>query len=110
MSPINTPFNPWLALMTPLAGGFSAPPLERAAGAFKSWTQFVTLRFKEDLELGQRLTRCRTPIDLQRAYIGFWKTAFEQYGEYYAHLMQDTQPLPPANEQPIVHHRHRAAA
>ena len=110
MSAINTPFNPWLALMSTFAEGFSAPHLERAAGAFESWTQFVTMRVKEDLELSQRLARCRTPIEVQRAYIDFWETAFEQYGKYYAHLLQDAQPLPPAKEQPIVHHRHRAAA
>lgn len=110
MSTINTPFNPWLALMPPFAQSFTGPPLDRAAGAFESWTQFVTLRFKEDLELGQRLTRCRTPIDVQGTYMEFWKTAFEQYGKYCAHLLQDAQPLPPVKEQPIVHHRHRAAA
>jgi hypothetical protein len=107
MSAINTPFNPWLTLMIPFAESISAPPLERA---FASWTQFVTLRFKEDLELGQRLALCRTPIDVQRASIDFWKTAFEQYVEYYAHLMRDAQPLTPAKEKPIVHQRHRAAA
>jgi len=110
MSPINTPFNPWLRPMDPFAESFSALPLERATVAFASWTQFITLRCKEDLELGRRLALCQTPVDIQRAYIDFWKTAFEQYGEYYAHLMQDAQPMPRAKEQSITQHRHRAAA
>jgi hypothetical protein len=110
MSMINAPFNPWLALMMPFAESFTGPPLERAAGAFESWTQFVTRRFKEDLALGQRLARCRTPIDIQRAYLDFWNAAFDQYGRYYAQLLQDAQPLPPATKQPVIHHRHRAAA
>ncbi|MDP1592563.1 MAG: hypothetical protein Q8M07_32670 [Prosthecobacter sp.] len=112
MSPLKTFFNPWLTLMGSFTESFSAPPLERASDAFASWTQFTILRCKEDLELGRRLALCRTPVEVQRAYIDFWKTGFEQYGEYYAHLMQDAQPLPRPKEQPNVHERqrHRAAA
>lgn len=110
MSTINTSFNPWLALMAPFAASFSAPSLERASEAFASSAQFVTTRFREDLALGRRLALCRSPIDVQMAYVDFWKTAFEQYGKYYAHLLQDAQPLPPAKQQPVVHHRHRAVA
>ena len=115
MSHLKTPFNPWLTpwltLMGPFAESFSAPPIERASLAFANWTQFI-LRGKEDLELGRRLAGCRTPVDVQRAYIDFWKTAFEQHGEYYGHLMQDAQPLPQPKDQPNVHERqrHRAAA
>jgi hypothetical protein len=110
MSPLKAPFNPWLTLMGPFAESFSAPPLERASLAFSSWTQFINLRGKEDLELGRRLAGCRTPVDVQRAYIDFWKRAFEQYGEYYSHLMQDAQPMPQPKEQPNVHERQRQRA
>jgi hypothetical protein len=112
MSHLKTPINPWLTLMGPFAESFSALPMQRAPLAFANWTKLITLRGKEDLELARRLAGCRTPVDVQRVYIDFWKTAFEQYGEYYGHLMQDAQPLPQPKEQPNVHERqrHRAAA
>jgi hypothetical protein len=81
--------------------------------AFANWTQFLISRSKQDVEFGRRLAHCRTPVDVQQVYTDFWKTAFEQYGEYYGHLMQDAQqPLPQPKQQPNIHERqrHRAAA
>ena len=109
MSPVNTIFNPWLTLMRALGESSTARPLECSA-AVEAWPQFLSVRFKEDLEFWRRLGLCRTPMDIQKVYIDFWRTAFEQYQEYYAQAMAVTQPPPRAKEQPIVHHRQRAAA
>lgn len=112
MPPLKTPSNPWVALMGPLAKGFSAPPIERASLAFDRWTQFIILRGNEELELSRRLAGCRTPMDVRQAYVDFWKTTLEQYGEYCARLMQDAQPQQPPTQQPNVQERgrHKAAA
>jgi Phasin protein len=45
----------------------------------REWTDFVNQRIKRDLALLERLTTCKEPGDVIRAYSDFWTETAEQY-------------------------------
>jgi hypothetical protein len=42
-------------------------------------TDFTMRRVQEDIRLPEQLARCRSPQDVQRAWLDYWKTAIAQY-------------------------------
>jgi hypothetical protein len=57
----------------------------------KEWSEFVSMRLREDVQLFRTIHDCRSLQDLQQAYAQFWQTAFTQYGEEAQRLLRLTQ-------------------
>ncbi|KAB2942364.1 MAG: phasin family protein [Hyphomicrobium sp.] len=73
-------------------------------------TDFTMRRLREDVRLPERLAQCRTPQDLQQAWLDYWQTAIAQYqGEWsrLADLGRGTQGLSAVTEK---RHEERRAA
>lgn len=67
--------NPWLATAQPM--------LDTSVKLASELTDFTLRRMKEDVRLPERLASCRSPQDVQQAWIEFWQRAFDQYqGEW----------------------------
>ena len=100
---------PFLSALPPALGSLPEQALERSAALAKRWSELVSLRFREDVAFWTRLARCETPLDVQQAYFGFWKTAWGEYQEYFQSLMDEVRPI---DALPISrpHPRHKAAA
>lgn len=57
----------------------------------KEWSEFVSMRLREDVQLFRAIHDCRSLQDLQQTYAQFWQTAFSQYGEEAQRLLRLTQ-------------------
>jgi hypothetical protein len=84
-------FNPWGASAGPLMQ--TSVKLTEAAcnQAFKvaaELTDFTLLRVQEDVRLPERLARCRSPQDVQQAWMDFWSKAFQQYQNEWTKLAE----------------------
>ncbi len=79
-------FNRWLACMRPFLEAFPEQSFEPSVAALTESSSFITRRVQEDFEFWGRLTRCRTPQEVQQTYFEFWRTAWEQYQDYYLRL------------------------
>lgn len=51
----------------------------RAIEVTSELTDFTLARIEEDVRLPERLSHCRSPQDVQQAWIDFWNKAFSQY-------------------------------
>ena len=67
--------------------------LETMATAQKEWANFVDRRIKEDVAVLRQLMQCRSPADMHRVYSDYFETAFEQYQEQSARVVQRGQSI-----------------
>ena len=57
----------------------------------KELAEFTARRVREDLTFPARLVKCRSPQDVQQAYVDFWTTAFTQYQNEFGRLAKMNQ-------------------
>jgi len=82
-------FNPWSAAADPfMSTGMKLTDTvcTRAFDVASELTNFTLLRMQEDVRLPERLSRCRSPQEIQQTWVDFWKKAFEQYQEEWSRL------------------------
>ena len=95
----NQPLNSFLAspmMQTPLfaiVAEMNGTLLETMATAQKEWANFVDRRIKEDVTVLRQLMQCRSPADMHRVYSDYFETAFEQYQEQSARVVQRGQSI-----------------
>ena len=76
------PLAPTFALWAPIIAGsarLSTKTREGLAVLGSEWLQFADRRLKEDLQLLQRLSGCRSPVEVSMAYLNFWQCAAADY-------------------------------
>jgi len=57
--------------------------VENMTACQKEWYGFVHSRWQENISMPKRLSRCKTPMDVQLVYMDYWRRALEQYsGEF----------------------------
>jgi hypothetical protein len=80
------PFDPWAMAAMPMlatSAKFSSTLCSQAIEVASELTDFTMRRMQEEVHLPQRLMQCRTPQELQRTWLDYWKTAMSQYqGEW----------------------------
>lgn len=84
-------FNPWTATAGPLfeAGVKLTDTLcTQAIGVASELTDFTLLRIQEDVRLPERLARCKSPEDVQKTWVEYWKKAFDQHGSEWTKLAE----------------------
>jgi hypothetical protein len=62
----------------------------------REWTDFIGQRVKHDVELVDRLTTCKDPNEVLRAYSDFWVTAAEEYNTEAAKIAKLSSGIIPA--------------
>jgi hypothetical protein len=62
----------------------------------REWTDFIGQRVKHDVELVDRLTTCKDPNEVLRAYSDFWVTAAEEYNTEAAKIVKLSSGIIPA--------------
>jgi Phasin protein len=67
---------------------FNSKLLESAATAQKDWAEFVHRRVSEDVAVSQQLMSCKSLSDMQQIYAQYVRTAFDQYREQSAKVIQ----------------------
>jgi len=80
---------PWLEMARPgfeAAAEYTGRICESAVALNREWTDFMSRRVQEDFALPQRLVNCRSPQELQQAYIDYWSRAYSQYQQEFARL------------------------
>lgn len=79
-------FNSWAFPARPMfetSAKFTETLCTQAIEVASELTDFTMRRLREDVRLPERLTQCRTPQDLQQAWLDYWQTAISQYqGEW----------------------------
>lgn len=83
--------NPWSTAAGPLletSVKLTDAMCTRAFRVAAELTDFTLLRVQEDVRLPERLSRCRSPQDVQEAWIEFWNKTFAQYQNEWTRLAE----------------------
>lgn len=83
--------NPWSTAAGPLLETSVKVTDAMCTRAFKvaaEITDFTLLRVQEDIRLPERISRCRSPQEVQQAWIDFWSKAFAQYQNEWSRLAE----------------------
>jgi hypothetical protein len=99
--PFGNMFEAYFTGLQSLSRGFAMQPADAQAlgsqvtGPVKALARcqlevmgFVNRRAQAQMELPQRLSRCRTPQDFMAEQVNFWHTAWEQYSESTQRIME----------------------
>lgn len=109
-------FNPWFTATGPLFDSsvkLTDTLCTRAMAVASELTDFTLSRVQEDIRLPQKLAHCHSPQDVQKTWMEFWNTAFDQYRSEWtrlANINMKPLPLPTADELVGAEHKVRAAA
>lgn len=68
------------------AMSFQSNLIESLTASQKEWFGFLSRRLQENIEMPVRLSRCRSPIDVQKVYLEYWTHAAFQYSTEFAQL------------------------
>lgn len=97
--------DPIAEILTPVMGAattFNRSLLATVTASQNDWADFVNRRWRENLDLPERLGSCRTLLEFEQVYLAYWKRAAEQYGVELRHLgliaQSKAQPSPQSSE------------
>jgi len=68
------------------ATSFQQHVIETMAAGQTEWLGFLNERWHENLGLASQLSRCRSLLEIQFAYLGYWVRASAQYSKEYQRL------------------------